>query len=79
MYYQQYNTKKNVSLQFTNRYTYYVYYQQYSLYRCTLYIMYGYTLIIHDITLLLTTSELTTHSHTMYMSLWYCNHTCHCA
>jgi non-ribosomal peptide synthetase component F len=51
------------SLQFTNRYTYDVY-QQYSLYRCTLHIMYGYTTqIIHDITLLLTTthnSQLTT-------------------
>jgi hypothetical protein len=42
------------NLQFTNRYTYYVY-QHYSLYRCTLHIMCGYSLIMHDITLLLTT------------------------
>jgi hypothetical protein len=61
MYYQQYNTIEKVlaqpsSLQFTNRYTYDVY-QQYSLYRCTLHIMYGYILIIHDITLLLTTTH----------------------
>jgi hypothetical protein len=61
MYYQQYNTIEKLaqpsSLQFTNRYTYYVY-QPYSLYRCTLHIMHGYTLIIHDITLQL----ITTHS-----------------
>jgi hypothetical protein len=67
MYYQQYNTIEKCQLSrraYSSQTVTHMTYTN-SIYRCTLHIMYGYTLIIHDITLLLTTthnSQLTTKS-----------------
>jgi hypothetical protein len=70
MYYQQYNTIESASSaveptvhkplhiwRIPTVFPYDVTHMTYNTVSCTLYIMYGYTLIIHDITLLLTTTH----------------------